>query len=132
MCSSASGQPFSLQNPTRIFAASLMVCQRPKLPSCTHVISLGVGVAPWGRFGPSGGTFLLTVPGRCFFCGSFVFFLSCVCYAFCVRLLICALWSPAAKRLTSWLSFVVSNSEFVTFPLVSWQVWYLIVSIPDL
>ena len=25
---------------------------------------------------------LLTVPRRCFFCGSFVFFLSCVCYAF--------------------------------------------------
>ena len=34
--------------------------------------------------------------------------------------LICALWSPAGKGLTSWLSFVVSNCEFVTFPLVSW------------
>ena len=32
----------------------------------------------------------------------------------------CALWSPAGKGLTSWLSFVVSNCEFVTFPLVSW------------
>ena len=32
------------------------------------------------------------------------------------------LWSPAGKGLTSWLSFVVSNCEFVTFPLVSW-VW---------
>ena len=49
----------------------------------------------------------------------------------CARLFICALWSPAGKGLTSWLSFVVSNCEFVTFPLVSW-VWYLIVSIPDL
>ena len=28
--------------------------------------------------------------------------------------------SPAGKGLTSWLSFVVSNCEFVTFPLVSW------------
>ena len=37
----------------------------------------------------------------------------------CERLFICALWSPAGKGLTSWLSFVVSNSEFVTFPLVS-------------
>ena len=37
-----------------------------------------------------------------------------------VRLFICALWSPAGKGLTSWLSFVVSNCEFVTFPLVSW------------
>ena len=51
----------------------------------------------------------------------------------CVRLLICALWSPAGRGLTSWLSFVASNCEYVTFPLVSWaQVWYLIVSIPDL
>ena len=38
----------------------------------------------------------------------------------CARLFICALWSPAGKGLTSWLSFVVSNCEFVTFPLVSW------------
>ena len=27
---------------------------------------------------------------------------------------ICALWSPAGKGLTSWLSFVVSNCEFAT------------------
>ena len=47
---------------------------------------------------------------------------------FCARQFICALWSPAGKGLTSWLSFVVSNCEFVTFPLV----WYLFVSIPDL
>ena len=38
----------------------------------------------------------------------------------CVRLFICALWSPAGKGLTFRLSFVVSNCEFVTFPLVSW------------
>ena len=38
----------------------------------------------------------------------------------CERLFICALWSPNGKGLTSWLSFVVSNCEFVTFPLVSW------------
>ena len=45
-----------------------------------------------------------------------VLFLLC----FRVRLFICALWSPAWKILTYWLSFVVSNCEFVTFPLVSW------------
>ena len=27
---------------------------------------------------------------------------------------------PAGKGLTSWLSYVMSNCEFVTFPLVSW------------
>ena len=38
----------------------------------------------------------------------------------CARLFICASWSPAGKGLTSWLSFVVSDCEFGTFPLVSW------------
>ena len=37
----------------------------------------------------------------------------------CERLFICVLWSPAGKGLISWLSFVMSNCEFVTFPLVS-------------
>ena len=48
-------------------------------------------------------------------------FLFCLVFAmFCARMFICALWSPAGKGLTSWLSFVVSNIEFVTFLLVSW------------
>ena len=38
----------------------------------------------------------------------------------CTHLFICALWSLAGKGLTSWLSMVMSNCEFVTFPLVSW------------
>ena len=38
----------------------------------------------------------------------------------CTRLFIYALWSPAGKGLTSWLSFVVSSCKFITFPLVSW------------
>ena len=29
-------------------------------------------------------------------------------------------WSPAEKGLTSWLSFVMSNYDVVTFSLVSW------------
>ena len=48
----------------------------------------------------------------CFFCLLFAMFW--------YGLFICALWSPAGKGLISWLSFVVSNCEFVTFPLVSW------------
>ena len=36
------------------------------------------------------------------------------------RLYIDALWSPPGKGMTSWLSFVMSNCELVTFPLVSW------------
>ena len=36
---------------------------------------------------------------------------------FHAHLFIDALWSPAGKGLTSWLSFVMSNCEFVTFPI---------------
>ena len=51
----------------------------------------------------------------------FLCFCSVLCLlCLCARLFICALWSPAGKGLTSWLSFVVSNCDFVTFPLVSW------------
>ena len=50
-----------------------------------------------------------------------MFFLSCVCYAFTSeRLFMCALWSPAGKGLTSWLSFVLYNCEFITLSLASW------------
>ena len=60
-------------------------------------------------------------------------FLFCLVFAmFCARLFICASWSPAGKGLTSWLSFVVSSVS-CHFPIgILGQVWYLIVSIPDL
>ena len=48
----------------------------------------------------------------CYFC--------LVLLGFHARLLIDALWSPAGKGLTSWLSFVVPNFDIFTFPLVSW------------
>ena len=55
------------------------------------------------------------------FVDALLFFFSVLCLlCLCARLFICALWSPSGKGLTSWLSFVVSNCEFVTFPLVSW------------
>ena len=61
-----------------------------------------------------------------------------LCYLYLVfvmlsRLFIAALCSPAGKGLTSWLLFVMFNCTFVTFPCgILGQVWYLIVSIPDL
>ena len=61
----------------------------------------------------------LSPPVKCFsdhpkavHCTSFVDHLcfSVLCLlCLCVCLFICALWSPAGKGLTSWLSFVVSN-----------------------
>ena len=47
---------------------------------------------------------------------NFCLVLSC----FHAHLFVDALWSPAGKGLTSWLSFVMSNCDVVTFPLVSW------------
>ena len=50
---------------------------------------------------------------------------------FRTRLFIDALWSPAGKGLTSWLSLVMSNCEVVTSPIgILGQVWCLIVLIP--
>ena len=85
------------------------------------------------RFKLSSKQFLLTVPRRCFFCGSIMFFSVLCLLCLCARLFICALWPPAGKGLTSWLSFAVFNWEFVTFPIdILGQVWYLIGPIPDL
>ena len=81
---------------------------------------LRVRLAPLSRFKPSNKNILLTVPRRYFFCESFMLFPVFCLLCLYERLFICALWSPAGKGLTSWLSFVVSNCEFVTFPLLSW------------
>ena len=48
----------------------------------------------------------------CYFC----LVLSC----FQASLFVDAFRSPAGKGPTSWLSFVMSNCDVVTFPLVSW------------
>ena len=47
-------------------------------------------------------------------------FLSCFCYAIMHVCLFGALWPSAGKGLTSWFSFVMSNYDVVTFPLVLW------------
>ena len=40
-----------------------------------------------------------------------------VLLCFHARLFVDALWSPVLKGLTSWLSFVMSNCDVVTFPI---------------
>ena len=85
-----------------------------------HIWIKGEVGASWNRFKPSSKMFYWPFQG-----GTSFVDLLCLCSVLCLlwlcaRLFICALWSPAGKLLTSWLSFVVSNCEFVTFPLVSW------------
>ena len=57
----------------------------------------------------------------------------CIVFVMLSRLFITALRSPAGKELTYCLLFLMLNCVFVTFPCgILGQVWYLIVSIPDL
>ena len=61
-----------------------------------------------------------------------------LCYLYDVfvmllHLFFAALWSPAGKGLTARLLFVMLNCVFVTFLCdILGQVWYLIVTIPDM
>ena len=58
------------------------------------------------------GIFIIKKYNLCYFCLVLLYFHA--------RLFVDALWSPAGKALTSWLSFVMSNCDVVTFLLVPW------------
>ena len=49
---------------------------------CVLIYIWTKGEVGLSQFKPSSKIFLLTVPRRCFFCGPFMLFLSCFCYAF--------------------------------------------------
>ena len=72
----------------------------------------------WNWLNFSSKIFLLTVPRRYFFCGSFVLFISCICHTFlsvhCCLVLTC--W----ERLTFWLLFVMFNCVLSLSHAVSW------------
>ena len=60
-------------------------------------------------------------------------FMSCVCHAFASVNCCLPNCSPATKKLSSWLLFVMSNCDSATFLCgILGQVWYLIVLITDL
>ena len=71
-------------------------------------------------------------PRPYFFCASFSYL--CLVFVMLPPLFIAALWSRAGKGLTSWLSFVMFYCVLSLSQVVSCicQVWYSIVSIPDL
>ena len=57
----------------------------------------------------------------------------CLVFVMLSRQFIAAVWLPAGKGLTSWLLFMMFNCVLITFLCgILGQVWYLIVSIPDL
>ena len=84
-----------------------------------HIWIKGEVGAPLNWFKPPSKIFYWPFQGGTSFV-DLLCFCSVLCLlCLCARLFICALWS-SGKGLTSWLSFVVSICEFVTFPLVSW------------
>ena len=74
-------------------------------------------VSPLNRFKPSSKIFYWPFKGGTSFV-DLLCFCSVLCLlCLCARLFICALWSPAGKGLTSWVSFVVST---VSLSLSHW------------
>ena len=81
---------------------------------------LRVRLAPLNRFKPSSKIFYWPFQGGTSFVDLFWFFFYLVfAMPLCSSVYMC-LMVTCWKRLNSLLSFVVSNCEFVTFPLVSW------------
>ena len=78
---------------------------------------LRVRLAPLNRFKPSSKIFFSDRSKAVLLLWIF-YICSVLCLlCLCVRLFICALWSPAGKGLTSWLLFVVSS---VSLSLSHW------------
>ena len=104
--------------------------RKPNIYVSWSTSELRVRLAPWNRFKPSSIFYWQFQGGTSFVGHSCYFGLVLVMFS---RLFIAALWSPAGKGLTSWRWFVMFYCAFVTFPCgILGQVWYLIVSIPDL
>ena len=93
---------------------------KPNIYGSWSTSELRVKLAQWNRLKTSRKIFYWPFSGDTSFVDIlWCFFLSCVCYAF-VRV---CLYVPCGHLLgkgSSWLSFAVSNCEFVTFPLISW------------
>ena len=90
---------------------------KPNIYVSWSTSELRVRLAPLNRFKPSSKILYWPFQG-----GSSVVDLLCFCSVLCLlclcaHLFICALWSPAGKGLTSWLSFMVST---VSLSLSHW------------
>ena len=90
---------------------------------------LGAGLVPWAGFGAlQWDIFAVRFRAEHFL---WIVCVVCILCLSCFR--VCSLLPCGRRGLTSWLLFVMFNCVFVTFLCdILCQVWYLIVSIPDL
>ena len=100
-----------------MFLKNRNIISKMKRSKVTDYAALRVRLAPLNRFKPSSKIFYWPFQGGTSFV-DLLCFCSVLCLlCLCARLFICALWSPAGKGLTSWLSFVVST---VSLSLSHW------------
>ena len=93
-----------------------------------------VRMVPTNMFKPSS-YFLTDLPSRCFFCGSFLVFVSRACLCHIVLSVPCSIVVTCCEMadLLALLCVMFSCLFFLTFPYGALgKVWYLIVLIPDL
>ena len=104
---------------------------KPTIYVSWSTFELRVRLAPWTGLSPPVRYFYWPFLGGTSFADHLCYL--CLVFVRLSRLFIAALWSPAGKVLTSWLSFVMFSCVFVTFSCgILGQVRYLNVSIPDL
>ena len=82
---------------------------KPNIYVSWSTSELKVRLALFNRFKPSSKIFYWPFQGGTSFVDVLCFCSVLCLLCLCARLFICALWSPAGKGLTSWLSFVVST-----------------------
>ena len=86
-----------------------------------HIWTRGEVGAPLNRFRPSSKIFYWPFQGGTSFVDLICFFCLVFTMSLCASVYMCLVVTCWARAdLLNWLSFVVSNCEFVTFPLVSW------------
>ena len=99
------------------FVQNFRLACKPNIYVSWSTSELSLRLAPLNRFKPSSKIFYWPFQGGTSFV-DLLCFCSVLCLlCLCARLFICALWSPAGKGLTSWLSFVVST---VSLSLSHW------------
>ena len=91
-----------------------------------HIWTKGEVGAPWNQLKPSSKIYLLTVPRWCFFCGSYILFLSDLCtftyFCFCYDFVRVCLLIPCGHLL--WMGWPRDSRLWCIIVTLSLSHWY--------